>query len=168
MKKFYIYCHKFCNLFITEENSSICNILFIKEKTPEQLLSQKSNDYPPDIYEKNETPLIKKTNNQLNEYFAGKRKVFDIPLVLHGTDFQIKVWEALQTIPYGETYSYGQLAVLIKNPKACRAVGMANNRNPIPIIIPCHRVIGHNGNLVGYAGGLNIKQQLIDLEKTNK
>jgi len=168
MKNFYIYCYKFCNLFIIEENSTICSVLFKKEKMPKQLQSHKSNDFPPDIYEKKETSLIKRTNTQLNEYFTGKRKVFDIPYILHGTDFQIKVWKALQTIPYGETRSYGQLAAQIENPKASRAIGMANNKNPISIIIPCHRIIGHNGDLVGYAGGLNIKQQLLDLEKTNK
>jgi len=130
-------------------------------------MGKQSDYFPSDIYKKTETPVIKKASKQLEEYFNGKRRTFDLPITLHGTDFQIKVWKALQTIPYGETRSYGQLAALIENPKASRAVGMANNKNPISIIIPCHRVIGHNGSLVGYAGGLNIKQKLIDLEKTN-
>ena len=94
---------------------------------------------------------------QLDEYFAGSRKEFDIPLKLYGTEFQIKVWKALEVIPYGETKSYKDIAICIDNPKGCRAVGLANNRNPIPIIIPCHRVIGANGKLVGYGGGIDKK-----------
>ena len=117
--------------------------------------------------EKSETPLIKKTISQLREYFAGKRIVFDLPLHLRGTDFQNSVWQALQTISFGETCSYKDLAIKVGNVKACRAVGMANNRNPIPIVVPCHRVVGANGSLTGYAGGLNVKQYLLDLEKHN-
>jgi methylated-DNA-[protein]-cysteine S-methyltransferase len=112
-----------------------------------------------------ETPLIKKAAEQLAEYFAGKRKEFDLPLVLHGTDFQVSVWKALQSIPAGETRSYGDMAALIGKPKACRAVGMANNRNPIPVIVPCHRVIGRDGSLTGYGGGLPVKRYLLELEK---
>jgi methylated-DNA-[protein]-cysteine S-methyltransferase len=112
-----------------------------------------------------ETPLIKKAAAQLAEYFEGRRKSFDLPLSLRGTDFQISVWKALQNIPAGVTRSYKEVAALIGNPKASRAVGMANNRNPIAIIIPCHRVIGADGNLTGYAGGLPVKQYLLDLEK---
>lgn len=111
------------------------------------------------------TPLLKMAAEQLREYFEGERKDFNLPLSPVGTKFQLKVWKALQTIPYGETRSYRQVAEIIGNPKACRAVGMANNRNPIAIIIPCHRVIGADGNLVGYGGGLDLKQQLLDLEK---
>ena len=111
-----------------------------------------------------ETPLIKKAAEQLTEYFAGKRKKFDLPLVPDGTDFQRSVWQALLTIPFGETRSYGNIAALIGNPRASRAVGMANNRNPIVVIIPCHRVIGWNGSLTGYGGGLGVKQYLLDLE----
>jgi len=111
-----------------------------------------------------ETPLIKKTAAQLTEYFAGKRTEFDLPLVPSGTEFQRSAWQALLTIPYGKTRSYGEIAAQIGNPKACRAVGMANNRNPIAIIIPCHRVIGSNGSLVGYGGGLDVKRFLLDLE----
>ena len=113
-----------------------------------------------------ETPLIKKTYNELNEYFAGTRKIFDIPIKLNGTPFQIKVWEALKNITYGKTASYKDIAKTIGNEKACRAVGMANNKNPIIIIIPCHRIIGSNGNLTGYAGGLAIKNKLLELEKS--
>ena len=94
----------------------------------------------------------------------GKRKEFDLPLSLHGTKFQIEDWKALQTIPYGETRSYQQIAEQLGNPKACRAVGMANHRNPIAVIIPCHRVIGKNGSLTGYAEGVEIKQALLELE----
>ncbi len=101
---------------------------------------------------------------QLEEYFKGMRRGFDLPLHEEGTPFQKKVWEELRRIPYGETRSYGQVAAAIGNPKAFRAVGMANNKNPIMIITPCHRVIGGNGALVGYAGGLNIKRYLLEIE----
>lgn len=111
-----------------------------------------------------ETNLLKKANNQLKEYFWGKRKKFDLYLQPQGTEFQKKVWKALQEIPYGETRSYKEIAINIGNEKACRAVGMANNKNPIPIFIPCHRVIGSNGNLIGYAGGLDIKETLLRIE----
>ena len=112
-----------------------------------------------------ETPLIKEAAAQLAEYFAGKRFEFDLPLAPVGTEFQRSVWQALQTIPLGETRSYGEIAAQIGNPKACRAVGMANNRNPVVIIIPCHRVIGWNGSLTGYGGGLDVKQFLLNLER---
>lgn len=112
-----------------------------------------------------ETPLIKKASVQLSDYLEGKRKVFDVPLSLEGTEFQKAVWKALKEIPYGETRSYRQIAERIGNPKACRAVGMANNRNPVAIIVPCHRVIGADGKLVGYGGGIDIKENLLALER---
>jgi len=105
------------------------------------------------------------TAMQLKEYFVGKRKKFDIPLNPQGTDFQRSVWKALQDIPYGKTRSYKQIAQAIGNPKACRAVGMANNKNPIWILIPCHRVIGTDGSLTGYGGGIEMKKKLLKLEK---
>lgn len=114
-----------------------------------------------------ETELLKKANEELQEYFSGKRKSFDLPLEPQGTEFQQKVWKVLQEIPYGKTYSYKDVAVKIGNEKACRAVGMANNKNPIALLIPCHRVIGTNGKLVGYAGGLDIKEKLLNMEKAN-
>lgn len=101
---------------------------------------------------------------QLRAYFAGDLKSFDLPLRLSGTDFQRRVWEGLLGIPYGATISYQQLAERIGNPKACRAVGLANGRNPIAIIVPCHRVIGANGTLTGYGGGLDRKRWLLDHE----
>ncbi|WP_321492638.1 methylated-DNA--[protein]-cysteine S-methyltransferase [uncultured Desulfobacter sp.] len=104
--------------------------------------------------------------SQLGQYFEGRLKQFDIDLQPKGTDFQKKVWQALLAIPYGTTVSYGEIARRIENPKACRAVGMANRSNPIPIIIPCHRVIGKNGKLTGFASGLDIKQALLDLERS--
>ena len=112
-----------------------------------------------------ETPLIKKAASQLFEYLNGKRMEFDLPLLKDGTDFQISVWNELLKIPYGETRSYKDIAVAINNEKAVRAVGMANNRNKISIFIPCHRVIGSNKKLVGYGGGLEIKEFLLNLEK---
>ena len=101
---------------------------------------------------------------QLQEYFAGKRQNFDLPLSPQGTEFQCQVWRQLQTIPYGQTCSYSELAQAIQRPKAVRAVGAANGQNPIPVIIPCHRVIGSNGKLTGFGGGLDVKEHLLQLE----
>jgi len=101
---------------------------------------------------------------QLDAYFAGEREDFDLPLALHGTDFQMRVWEQLTRIPYGETISYSQLASRLGDPKLVRAVGLANGRNPVSIIVPCHRVIGADGSLVGYGGGLERKQWLLEHE----
>ena len=98
---------------------------------------------------------------QLEEYFAGKRRTFDLPLCLQGTEFQQRVWRALTEIPYGETWSYGELAKRVGNPNASRAVGLANGRNPIAILVPCHRVIGADGSLTGYGGGVSRKQWLL-------
>ena len=109
--------------------------------------------------------IIEKTIFQLSEYFDGKRKNFNIPLELSGTNFQLKAWEALKKIPYAKTVSYSDQAKLAGNPKATRAIGNANNANPISIIIPCHRVIGKSGELVGYGGGLDRKDYLLNLEK---
>ena len=114
----------------------------------------------------NEQPF-EEVRRQLGEYFAGARKHFDLPLVLDGTEFQVSVLEALQEIPYGETTSYGVIAKRIGRPKAVRAVGAANGRNPIPIIVPCHRVIGSSGNLTGFGGGLDTKEALLRLEAEN-
>jgi methylated-DNA-[protein]-cysteine S-methyltransferase len=105
--------------------------------------------------------------SQLDEYFERKRIRFDLPIASHGTAFQQSVWNLLQTIPYGETRSYGELADLLGNPLAIRAVGLANGSNPISIIIPCHRVVGSNGSLTGYAGGLERKRRLLELEAAN-
>ncbi len=105
---------------------------------------------------------------ELLEYFQGKRKEFTFKLNYQATDFQRKVYQALREIPYGEVASYKDIAIKIDNPKACRAVGNANNKNKIPIVYPCHRVVGSNGKLVGFAGGLDLKDYLINLEKNNK
>ncbi len=113
-----------------------------------------------------ETPLIKDAYRQLSEYLKGERKGFDLPLLIKGTTFQQQVWKALLEIPYGETRSYKQIAVAIGNPKALRAVGMANNRNPLLIVVPCHRVIGADGKLVGYGAGIEKKEFLLRLEKS--
>ncbi len=117
---------------------------------------------------KTPTALTNEAANQIQEYLAGKRKEFRLPLDPAGTAFQQQVWSALRAIPYGETRSYQQVADAIGKPKAMRAVGGANNKNPLPILIPCHRVIGANGDLVGYAAGLKIKKFLLDLEEQHK
>lgn len=109
--------------------------------------------------------VFARTETQLTEYFAGRRRVFDVPLAFRGTPFQRSVWAALLDIPYGETASYGELAQLLGKPAAARAVGLANGKNPISIIVPCHRVIGSTGSLTGYGGGLERKQYLLDFER---
>jgi methylated-DNA-[protein]-cysteine S-methyltransferase len=110
------------------------------------------------------TEPLEEAARQLREYFAGKRTRFDLPLAPEGTEFQKRVWRKLQDIPYGQTISYGELARQVGNPKASRAVGAANGQNPIPIVIPCHRVIGANGELTGFGGGLPTKEALLALE----
>lgn len=118
---------------------------------------------PEDDWIYNEKPFVT-ARQQLNEYFAGERKAFDLPLRLNGTEFQLSVLDALQKIPYGETTSYAAIAERIGRPKAVRAVGAANGRNPVPIIVPCHRVIGSHGELTGFGGGLDTKEALLRLE----
>jgi methylated-DNA-[protein]-cysteine S-methyltransferase len=112
-------------------------------------------------------PVLVDAAEQLSAYFAGERDDFDLPLAASGTDFQHTVWAALVEIPYGETISYGELARRVGNPNASRAVGLANGRNPLPIIVPCHRVIGANGTLTGYGGGVERKQWLLDHERAH-
>ena len=152
MKYFFTYKTTIGNITIAEEDNHIIMIKF-KEDVGSAI--------------KKETPLIKEAINQLSQYFEGKRQTFDLPLRSDGTDFQQKVWAALQRIPYGQVWSYKRLAEEIGNPKACRAVGMANNRNPISIVVPCHRVIGSDGSLVGYASGIENKRWLLELEQKN-
>ena len=118
-----------------------------------------------EMLENEQHPVLVATEQQLGEYFAGKRKTFSVALDMRGTRFQQDVWEALLAIPFGETRSYGQLAKQLGNPRATRAVGAANGRNPVSIIVPCHRVIGSSGKLTGFAGGLETKAHLLSLEK---
>ena len=127
------------------------------EQSPESKHSQSKSI-------QNSNSLLKDACRQLGEYFEGRRQKFDLSLKPHGTEFQRSAWESLLSIPYGETRSYLQQAEYIHKPKAIRAIGQANSRNPIPIIIPCHRVIGKNGSLTGYAGGLELKKRLLALE----
>jgi methylated-DNA-[protein]-cysteine S-methyltransferase len=143
--------------------------LAASEKGLVAVLWEKDNHLPAqmrraDLVENTRHPTLLAAEGQLGEYFAGKRRAFDLDLDLCGTKFQIEVWQALLAIPYGETRSYGQLARQLGNRNATRAVGAANGRNPIPIIVPCHRVIGASGKLTGFGGGLDVKAQLLDLE----
>ena len=115
-----------------------------------------------------ETAIHDSVNNaitQLDEYFAGSRRNFDVPLDLHGTEFQVAAWNALSKIPYGHTASYGQQAALIGRPKAVRAIGGANGRNPVAIVLPCHRIVGADGSLTGFGGGIEVKKWLLDHEQ---
>jgi len=150
MENIYTFKSILGNIKISESNNYITGIQFMKEEV---------------IPKSKETPLLVQAVAQLEEYLSGSRKQFELPINPNGTEFQKRVWHILETIPYGEHWSYKQVAIALGKPTAARAVGMANNKNPIPIIIPCHRVIGAKGDLVGYAAGLEIKMQLLQLEK---
>lgn len=152
MKYFLRYNSPIGELYLIEEDNYLIEINF--------------SSAPADILER-ETDFLISCKKELVEYFERKRKDFSIPLKLYGTEFQKKVWNALLKIPYGETRSYKDIAIMVENPKGSRAIGMANNRNPLPIVIPCHRVIGANKKLVGYGGGLEKKIFLLELEKIN-
>ncbi|MCI8594685.1 MAG: methylated-DNA--[protein]-cysteine S-methyltransferase [Oscillospiraceae bacterium] len=143
-------------LVIEEDGAGIC-----------RLSREAAVSVRPDVFI-GATPLLDAAARQLDEYFAGKRKTFDLPLSLEGTPFQKSVWRALSDIPYGETRAYVDIAEAIGKPKACRAVGMANHANPVMIVVPCHRVVGKDGSLTGYGGGLPMKQFLLDLERKGK
>ena len=152
MKSLWYYDSPIGKLGIAEEHGAITHVLFAGQNLQCEHTLQK-------------TPLLETAAQQLKEYFDGTRRVFDVPMSFVGTEFQRAVWGALQTIPIGETRSYKDIALQVNSPKAFRAVGMANHNNPIPIIVPCHRVVGTNGSLTGFGGGLPTKQFLLDLEK---
>ncbi len=154
MKNFAIYKTQFGNFKIEYSEDYI---IFFKKIFDENITDHGTKN-----------SLTEKAYAQLLEYFSGKRKKFDLPCQLNGTDFQKKVWQALCEIPYGETRTYKEVATAVGNPKASRAIGLANNKNPIAIIYPCHRVIGSSGKLVGYAGGLEMKESLLKMEAENK
>ena len=139
-------------VMVLADEESVKEVRFAEE------LPEEAEEFP--------SALLDEACAQLGEYFAGGRKEFDLPLKPEGTEFQKQVWEALCRIPYGETRTYKEIAEMIGNPKACRAVGMANHNNPICIVIPCHRVVGADGSLTGYAGGLDKKKGLLDLEQS--
>ena len=151
MVYFYKYQFENISLYLVATETHLINIQFTQ---PQKALLQT-------------TELLSMATIQLDEYFQGKRTTFSLPFKLTGTPFQLAVWKELQNIPYGKTTSYKEIAQKINKPKAYRAVGMANNKNPLPIIIPCHRVIGSNGKLIGYAGGLKLKNYLLELEKSH-
>lgn len=161
MKKIFFYKSPIGRLGIVENGYGITAIYTEKEIKEEEKLIKYEN------YIMEETPLILRAYNQLEEYFKGERKEFTITLSPEGTEFQKKVWNELINIPYGETRSYKDIAIKIGKPTAARAVGMANNKNKILIVIPCHRVIGKNGSLVGYGAGLDMKRYLLNLEEIN-
>lgn len=154
MKKAWYVDSPIGKLGIAEDGIGICNLTFDCKELSELTIEQ--------------TPLLVQAEAELAEYFAGKRITFELPLSLAGTPFQQAVWKALQTIPYGTVCSYQDIAKQVGSPKGCRAVGMANNRNPVAIIVPCHRVIGKDGSLVGYGGGMGIKTFLLKLEQEKR
>lgn len=142
-------------IIMQSDDHGLLGVWFETQTTQPEVLGEYTDNHP----------ILTNTIKQLQEYFAGERQQFDLPLAAKGTEFQQKVWHALSKIPYGETWSYQDLANAIDNPKAVRAVGLANGKNPISVIVPCHRVIGKNGKLTGYAGGVERKEKLLKLEK---
>ena len=155
------YAYKFMDtsvgrLKLVSRGSRLCAVLWERDRPDRVRLET--------MHEERNNPTLVETERQLEQYFAGKRSVFDLELDFVGTPFQAEVWQTLLTIPYGQTRSYGQIAAQIGRPKAVRAVGAANGKNPISIIAPCHRVLGASGDLTGFAGGLAAKQQLLALE----
>jgi methylated-DNA-[protein]-cysteine S-methyltransferase len=155
VKNIFFYQTDIGKIGIAESQNAITNVYFQAETVPEDAII-------------NETDILKEAGKQLCSYFLGKQKTFTLPLAPAGTEFMVSVWNSLRAIPYGETRSYKEIAQSIGNPKAARAVGLANNRNPIPIFVPCHRVIGANVKLVGFRSGLETKQFLLELEKRYK
>ena len=160
MKKYISSTFEIGQIVMIEEEGSLTN-LFIPGENRTSAKRQKENAV------EEETPVLRKAKEELREYFSGKRTSFTVPLAPKGTTFQQLVWNALLEINYGETRTYRKISEKTGNPKACRAVGAANSRNPIWIMIPCHRVIGKDGGLTGYAGGLDKKSFLLDLERKN-
>jgi methylated-DNA-[protein]-cysteine S-methyltransferase len=152
MKSIFYYNTDIGNIGIADNDAAITNLYFPEENIPKDFVVQ-------------ETALLSEASSQLKSYLSGKRKDFTLSLAPDGTEFMLNVWDALKKIPYGETRSYKDIAVSINKPQASRAVGLANSRNPISIFIPCHRVIGANGKLHGYLGGLQIKKYLLELER---
>ncbi len=150
------------DLLLTASETALTRLLFPRADGTHDI---KTDWLADDALSTGASPILAAVRRQLSEYFAGVRQQFNIPLHATGTVFQQRVWQALRDIPYGETIAYGTLAERIGNPKAVRAVGLANGRNPISIIVPCHRVIGANGSLTGYGGGLERKTLLLDLER---
>lgn len=138
-------------LRITEDDGFIVRIDFVSDEVEAETCES--------------SPLLDQACMEIDEYLAGERRNFTFPIRLEGTDFQIRVWKELMEVPYGETITYKELAIRVENPNAIRAVGGANNKNKLPIVIPCHRVIGSNGKLVGYAGGIDIKERLLMIER---
>lgn len=152
----YIYESKFGNIYIKTDENYVYNINFIDINSINKEFEYKKNIITEEVIK------------QVEEYFNGKRKSFELPVNPQGTEFQKRVWRELQKIPYGQTRTYKDIAIKIEKPNASRAIGNANNKNPIAIVIPCHRVIGSNNKLVGYAGGIDKKIKLLELEKNNK
>ncbi|WNQ14146.1 methylated-DNA--[protein]-cysteine S-methyltransferase [Paenibacillus aurantius] len=151
-------------LVLCAGEEGLCRIEFGSFRRGEPFLEAWSRKYTGADRLVRDDRFLQPAVDQLQQYFAGERTAFDLPIQLYGSDFQVKVWRALTGIPYGETRSYKEIGEVIGAPKAVRAVGGANNRNPLPIVVPCHRVIGSNGAMVGYGGGLAIKEQLLGLE----
>lgn len=150
--------------------SPVGDLLIVADEAAVRMIGFREGQHPGRVQEgwRDGGSLVAEAGRQLDEYFEGRRRRFDLPLAPSGTPFQLRAWKALQDIPYGATRSYGEQARAMGQPKAVRAVGAANGRNPIAIVVPCHRVIGGDGRLTGYGGGLDVKQYLLELERRQR
>ena len=160
MRKQYVFKSTLCDLYLVASENGLQGVFWKKQSHAENIETLTGSDAA--------VMFLQQARQEITEYLKGERKNFDIKLDLQGTDFQKRVWLELTKIPYGKTWSYAELATGIQNKKAVRAVGTANSKNPVSIIVPCHRVIGSNGTLTGYAGGLPIKEKLLRLENAIK
>ena len=157
MYKTMIYNSDIGEILIRANDEALIELRFLTEAEKTDVLKTENDS---------SSPILKEVSVQLDEYFAGDRREFSVPLNVAGTEFMEEVWNALVAIPYGQTKKYGEIAASVGRPKAARAVGMACNRNPIALIIPCHRVVGSKGSLVGFRGGIDIKEKLLALESS--
>lgn len=160
--KFYTYANSpLGELLLVSDGENLCGLYMDKSEGKPHTIDVST------MCRKDTLPVFVETEKQLNQYFSKQRRSFQLPIKMSGTEFQKSVWQQLTFIEYGSTASYGDVARQIRNPSACRAVGLANGHNPISIVVPCHRVVGANGSLTGYGGGLRRKQFLLDLESQN-
>ncbi|MCF7803724.1 MAG: methylated-DNA--[protein]-cysteine S-methyltransferase [Candidatus Marinimicrobia bacterium] len=150
-------------MVLVEEDGKLIEVNMSNAELPDEIIQEKLEQHDPDTYQQ-DSPFLNRVEAELAEYFAGKRTDFDIGYAFHGTEFQQKVWNVIASVPYGETLSYGEIAGIIDKPNAARAVGSACGKNPVSVIVPCHRVLAANGKLGGYGGGLDVKRALLELE----
>jgi len=150
-------------MVLVEEDGKLVEIKLSDAELPDEVIQEELEQHDPDAYQQ-DSPFLNRVEAEIKEYFNGKRTAFNVDYIFQGTEFHRKVWTVIASIPYGETLTYGEIAEIIDKPNAARAVGNACGKNPIPVIVPCHRVLAANGKLGGYGGGLEVKRALLELE----